>query len=284
MTWEVAIHFFLRPQVELVTLHLHSIAVGPELACTYAKQNVLDLGVLAVDVVGVAGCNQRNTHAISNLDCTRHLLALDFELVVHDLDKEPITEHAIEPLGNFDCFLDRGVGVVTLEDRTGEFAGDAATEANDPFAVGFENLLVDSRLEVKSLQARRGCQSNKVFEAGLVFGKKRQVEGSFLGGCGISFETAPGRNVGFIAENWVDAKFFRFAIKLERAVQIAVVRNGQRSHAVRFGPLQQFIDRARAVEQTVVTVAMQMRERTWRVGGHSEQWRWRCGRARPCAR
>ena len=67
--------------------------------------------------MGVAGCNQRNTHAIGNLDCACHLLALDFEFVVHDLDKESIAEHAIEPLSDFDGFLDGRVGVVALEDR-----------------------------------------------------------------------------------------------------------------------------------------------------------------------
>ena len=101
------------------------------------------------------------------------------------------------------------------------------------------------------------------------------MEGRFFGGCGIAFETAAGRNVGFVAENWIDAKFFRFTIKLERAVQIAVVRNGQRCHAVRLGPFEQFIDGARAIEQAVVTVAMEMRERTWRVGGHEEAGGWR---------
>ena len=50
-------------------------------------------------------------------------------------------------------------------------------------------------------------------------------------------------------------------VELERPVQVAVVGERQGVHALLFGPLDQLGDRAGAVEQAVVAVAMQMNER-----------------------
>ncbi len=51
---------------------------------------------------------------------------------------------------------------------------------------------------------------------------------------------------------------FAFAVKLQRAVQIAVVGQGQRIHAVIYGALDQPVNRTGTIEQAVVAVAMQM--------------------------
>ena len=45
-------------------------------------------------------------------------------------------------------------------------------------------------------------------------------------------------------------------------MQIAMIGNRQRIHSVSLGTLQQLVDRAGPVKQTVVAVAMQMREGT----------------------
>ena len=56
-------------------------------------------------------------------------------------------------------------------------------------------------------------------------------------------------------------------VELERAVQIAVIRDRQRVHAQLFGPRDELIDRARSIEQTVMAVAMQMSKRRRRHRG-----------------
>ena len=50
-------------------------------------------------------------------------------------------------------------------------------------------------------------------------------------------------------------------IELERPVEVAVVGQGQGVHAQLFGLLDQSFDRAGAVEQAVVAVAVQMNKR-----------------------
>ena len=50
-------------------------------------------------------------------------------------------------------------------------------------------------------------------------------------------------------------------IELQRPVQIAVIGERQRVHAQLFGPLDQLLDRAGAIEQAVMAVAMQMNKR-----------------------
>ena len=49
-------------------------------------------------------------------------------------------------------------------------------------------------------------------------------------------------------------------IELERPVQIAVIGERQGIHPQLFGPIDQLLDRAGAVEQAVMAVAMQMYE------------------------
>ena len=99
---------------------MHSVAVSPKLSRADTQQYVLNFGVFAIDVVRIAGSNQRNSDPIGDFDGARHLLALDLEFVVHDLDKESITEHTLKPLCYVDRFLDCCVRVVTFEDSPRE--------------------------------------------------------------------------------------------------------------------------------------------------------------------
>ena len=124
MSGEVQVHFFWGAEVKLVPFHLHPIGVRSEFPCADANHNILELGVLAIHVVCVAGGNQGNTHSVGNLDRPRHLLTLDFDFVIHDLNEKSIAKDAIEPLSHFDRLLDGRVGVVALQDSTREFAGD----------------------------------------------------------------------------------------------------------------------------------------------------------------
>ena len=64
-------------KIELVGLHPHPVRVGAELARVDAQQDVLGLGVLAADVVDVAGGHQRDAHPPGHFDRSlqRHLLA-----------------------------------------------------------------------------------------------------------------------------------------------------------------------------------------------------------------
>ena len=67
-----------------------------------------------------------------------------------------------------------------------------------------------------------------------------------------------GRDVGLITDDGIDLLGFTLSVELQRTMQIPVVRQGQGVHAVFFGALDEFGNRAGAVEKAVVTVAMKM--------------------------
>ncbi len=155
MTGEVLVHLLLRSEIKLIPLHRHSVSIGSEFSGRDAEEDVLHLGVFAVDVVGIARRDQGDTDSVGNVDRAGHLLALDLELVVHDLDEESIFEDPREPLRYLDGILDGPVGVVSLENSAREFAGDAAAQADDSLAVTLKDLFVDTGFEVEPFEACR---------------------------------------------------------------------------------------------------------------------------------
>ena len=70
------------------------------------------------------------------------------------------------------------------------------------------------------------------------------------------------RDVGFVADDGIDAVGGAFLVKLDRAEEIAVIGHGDRVHAERLGQLHQLRHAARAVEQAVMRVAMEMNKRS----------------------
>ena len=65
---KILVHFFRRPQVKLVAFHFHSRLVGAEFPHVDAQHHVLSFGVFAIDVVAIAGCDQRQAHVVGDLD------------------------------------------------------------------------------------------------------------------------------------------------------------------------------------------------------------------------
>ena len=94
------VHLLRAAEVELVAFHPHPVGVGAELAGVDAEQHVLGLGVLAMDVVDVAGGDQRQAHLLGHLDGALHGHPLDLQAVVLDLDEVAVAEEPVEPGGH----------------------------------------------------------------------------------------------------------------------------------------------------------------------------------------
>jgi hypothetical protein len=124
-----------------------------------------------------------------------------------------------------------------------------------------EQLFVDSRLEVKALQKSLRGQLDKVLEAGAVLSQQGQVVTRFANGSGLFLEAAARRNIGFIAQDRIDARRFCLSVELESPVQIAVVGQSQTVHAQGLGAIDESLNRTGAVEQAEVAMAMQVDKR-----------------------
>ena len=134
----------IRDRVKLVAFHLHPRLVGAEFTHVDAQHHVLSFGVLAVDVVAVAGRNKRQAHVVGDFDGAFELWFLDVNIVVHDLDEVAITEQFVEPSRNVSGFVKRVFGsFATAQDRSTELAGHATAQTNDAFVMSLKQVLVD---------------------------------------------------------------------------------------------------------------------------------------------
>ena len=107
-----------------------------------------------------------------------------------------------------------------------------------------------------------GRELNKIFEAGAISGKHREMITRFALRSRILFESAARRYIRLVANDRVDARRSACGVELKRTIEVTVVGNCQGIHSQFFSPRDQFIDRAGPVQQTVMAMAMQMSK--WR--------------------
>ena len=106
---------------------------------------------------------------------------------------------------------------------------------------------------------RQGYQFDQVFVANVVFGQKSEME-SFGVYVRPFIKTRAGGDVGLYADNRFDAVRFAGLIKFYGAMEVAMVGNGKRRHAVFFGQNHHLVYFGHAVQKRVVGVSMQMDE------------------------
>ena len=73
--------------------------------------------------------------------------------------------------------------------------------------------------------------------------------------------SASRRDVRFVANDRIDTDLFAGVVKLKSTVQVSMVGQRQRIHAMVSRSLDQFLDRARTIQQTVMAVAMEVNKR-----------------------
>jgi hypothetical protein len=211
--------------------------------------------------VGVTRGHERQAHALGQVDGEFHRLPLHIQAVVLNLDEIAVAEHAVEPGGVLAAARERFVGRVAAEQRAAQFARDAAAQADDAFVKFLQQFAIDPRLVVKAFQKRLAGELHQVLEPGAIGGQQREVKTRFALRAGAAIEAAARRDVRFVTDDRVDARIAAGGVKLQRAVEIAVVRDRQGVHAQLFGACDHGIDRAGAIQQAVVAMAMQMNKR-----------------------
>ena len=84
------------------------------------------------------------------------------------------------------------------------------------------------------------------------------VGGLLAGGGARLLEAAAGGDIGFVAEDWVDAGVFASLVELEGAVKVAVVGEGQGLQAQPGRLLGQLLGVGGPVQEAEVGVAVQL--------------------------
>ena len=133
---------------------------------------------------------------------------------------------------------------IALQQSLQNMPAQTATRCDETLAVSCKKLPVHPRLVVVTLQKGEAGQLDQVLIAIVVFGKQRQVVVHLATRFGIatrivdfpaatwSLRSMLVGHVGLGANDWLDAVFVAFAIKVENAVHISVVGNAKCGHAL----------------------------------------------------
>ncbi len=259
MVGEKTVHLLGRPDIELVAAVSQPVLVVASLAGVDTEEDVVGVAIPLAEIMGVAGRDERQAKTVRDVDRPFGAETLDVEAVVLDLDVEIAAKQAGEPLGR----TSRLVPLV-LEDKLAELARRTTAQADDAFMVGGQQLLVDPRDVVVALEKSDRRHPDQVLEAGPIFCQKGEVKSRVTAAPRLAFGPQAGRHVSLIADDRVEASGPALAVKLDGPVKIAVIGQGQGVHAQLLGPRHELRDSAGAVEQTVMTVAMKMNERSFR--------------------
>ena len=101
------VHLGRTLQIKLRGVHPHPGGIAAEPAGVDAQENVLGLGILAVDVVAVAGGHRRDAQFLRHFQSRERHLPLHLQAIVLNLDKIPIAKHLAKPSGGLPGLLHR---------------------------------------------------------------------------------------------------------------------------------------------------------------------------------
>jgi hypothetical protein len=252
------VHLVGAAEEELLRLELHPVRVVERLARVDAEQDVVRRGVLAGQVMRVAGGDHRQAHPPRDVERPLGAFALDADAVVLDLDEEVLLAEDLlvpgtEPLG---------LGCLAVQDVVRKLGRGASREADQPLGVALEDFLVDPRLVVEALEEGHRREAEQVAEPFGVARQEGQVEGVLVARGPARGPIGPPsrRDVRLEADDRLEVGGLRLAEELDGAVEVTVIGQGQRRHSQRLGVLDQGGDLAGAVEQAVMAVAMQVDE------------------------
>ena len=114
---------------------------------------------------------------------------------------------------------------------------------------------------------RLGGELDEIFVAGRVLGEQAEVMINIASpAAGFLFQPAAGRDIHFAADDGLDALFTGRLVKINRAIEHAVVGDGQRGKFQFMGLFHQPVQTAGAIEQRILGVQMEMNKVRMRHG------------------
>ena len=176
--------------------------------------------------------------------------------VVLQLDIEIFPEHPLKAPRHRE-----GGFILPFQQKLGDVSRKAGGKADEPFMMLFQQIVIDARPVIESVDESFAVQEGEVFVSSFVFAKKDQVRVLAVRSSGL-VKTAPWRDISLHAEDGLDSGLHARFVKIDHAVHDAVVRDGQRGLPERFGTLNEFVDPGSTVQEAVLRMYVQMCERS----------------------
>ncbi len=251
--------------VELLRVEAQALGVPHLLPGADAQEHVVGVVVVVVEVVGVVGGGERQARALPQPEEGLVDAALLLDAVVHHLEVEATLS---KDVGELPHRAQRGVVLAGPEVRR-DLAREAPREADEPAAVASQNLLVDPGAMVEALQVPDRDQADEVVVALGVGREKRQVVvGLGDPGAGL-LEAAADRDVDLAAEDRLQSAVPARVVEGHGPEHVAVVRDREGLHPELGRVVHKLVEAARAVEEAVLGVEVEVDEVGGRRHSHS---------------
>ena len=246
---EELLHLLGALQVIRVVNHPEPLVVQDVGVGVDADQNVLNGRVVLVYIVAVVSRHQGNPRLAAHLQerLVKPGKIRDVRVALQ-LQVE-VTKGVLVPEGGIHCFLD-----AAFDYEARHLGCWAAGKGNQAASIRLQKLPVDAGLVVEPLQMRHGRQPEKILVSLHIFGQQQKMVGTLIR---RSFPVATllGK-VSLQPDYGLYPRFLALRIKLNGAVQPAVVRDGEGIHAQLLGALHHWADAAEAVQEAVFGVVM----------------------------
>ncbi len=231
-------HLVRGTDVVAVAVELKAIRIVDARTGVDAQERVLDLAVVALDVVRVVGGHQGRVHELGDLEDLLVSAPLDVDAMVHDLDVEVLRPENIAQLRRLSH------GLVPLPQAQARLHGTrgAAREHDEALVELVEQLLIRAR-PLTELAVRRGVgtQAEQVMHARRVVGDEGQVivgaaRAHIVGALPrltpqnlLAIKTRGSRrDVGLQADDRLHAGVRAVRVEIEGTEQVAMIRQADR--------------------------------------------------------
>jgi hypothetical protein len=246
-------HLLLRLEEHLLALVTQALRIVDRLPVPDREQHVVRLGIARVQVVEVVRHHERDPRRLRHVDHAAAGGELVGDVVVLHLEEEVALAEdvAVDARGAL------GVLDLLLEERLVDLALEARGEPDQAFVAFGQNVPVDARLVVEAVDERGRRELDQVPVPGEILREEDHVEVALAARAILA---RAGRDVRLHPEDRLDPRLLRLLVELDRPEQVAVVGERERGHAELGRALDHRVDLARAVEQAVVGVPVEVDE------------------------
>ena len=249
------IHFLRAFHIKLAALITHPVLIQNRFPRLDAKQNIMRLCVLFINIMAVICANQRNPcfsahphqRLIHNFLLPNPMI-LQFQKVIALPENIEIFQRDL---------LRLLIGYI--QNISGYLPCQTCARCNDALAVFPQKLLIHTRLIIKPFGKAIGNQLNQIMVALIIFSQKNQM--IITAALALLCEARALRHINLTAENRLDAGLQCRLVKFHRTIHRTVVGDGNAVHPQLLHPLHQFLYLGRAVQKAVFRMNMKMRKR-----------------------
>ena len=236
----------------------HALLVGDFRAGLDAEHRIVRAVVLVAHVVNVVRRDDLEVEFLGELEEAGDDLALLRDAVVLDFDEVVFAAEDFHEATAGPSRLLVAVVQEVLRDERGEAAGEA-DQAVGVFREGFK---IGARFVVKTLQMRVGNELQEILVAGEILRDEAEMKHALavLVGAAVFLEAGGFNEVEFAADDRLDALGLGGVVELDRTVKIAVVGEREGLHPQLRRAIHQPVDPARAVEEAVVGMDVEVDE------------------------